>query len=171
MSAVSRHYVLAAGGTGGHLIPAFALARELEQRGHHVALITDARFSGVSTGACIGHVGPEALEGGPIGKLRDGDIIHIEVDTRNLTGRLDFLGEAGQTLTPEAATERLHARPSHPGLAPDPQLPDDTRLWAMLQRVSGGTWAGCVYDVDAIVRTLQAGIDVEHAAELTGGDL
>ncbi len=43
MSAASRHYVLAAGGTGGHLIPAFALAIELERRGHHVALITDAR--------------------------------------------------------------------------------------------------------------------------------
>ncbi|MGH6785967.1 MAG: undecaprenyldiphospho-muramoylpentapeptide beta-N-acetylglucosaminyltransferase [Novosphingobium sp.] len=43
MSVVSRHYVLAAGGTGGHLIPAFALATELEARGHHVALITDER--------------------------------------------------------------------------------------------------------------------------------
>lgn len=40
---VSRHFVLAAGGTGGHLIPAFALATELHARGHHVALITDAR--------------------------------------------------------------------------------------------------------------------------------
>jgi len=40
---VSRHYVLAAGGTGGHLIPAFVLAEELERRGHHVALITDGR--------------------------------------------------------------------------------------------------------------------------------
>lgn len=47
MSAVSRHYVLAAGGTGGHLIPAFALAAELEQRGHHVALITDARGAAI----------------------------------------------------------------------------------------------------------------------------
>jgi UDP-N-acetylglucosamine--N-acetylmuramyl-(pentapeptide) pyrophosphoryl-undecaprenol N-acetylglucosamine transferase len=47
MSAVSRHYVLAAGGTGGHLIPAFALATELERRGHHVALITDARGSAI----------------------------------------------------------------------------------------------------------------------------
>ncbi len=45
MSSVSRHYVLAAGGTGGHLIPAFALATELEARGHHVALITDDRGS------------------------------------------------------------------------------------------------------------------------------
>jgi UDP-N-acetylglucosamine--N-acetylmuramyl-(pentapeptide) pyrophosphoryl-undecaprenol N-acetylglucosamine transferase len=43
MSTVSRHFVLAAGGTGGHLIPAFALAVELERRGHHVALVTDAR--------------------------------------------------------------------------------------------------------------------------------
>ncbi|WP_374528101.1 undecaprenyldiphospho-muramoylpentapeptide beta-N-acetylglucosaminyltransferase [Novosphingobium sp.] len=43
MSGASRHYVLAAGGTGGHLIPAFALAAELERRGHHVALITDER--------------------------------------------------------------------------------------------------------------------------------
>ena len=47
MSAVSRHYVLAAGGTGGHLIPAFALATELEKRGHHVALITDARGAAI----------------------------------------------------------------------------------------------------------------------------
>jgi UDP-N-acetylglucosamine--N-acetylmuramyl-(pentapeptide) pyrophosphoryl-undecaprenol N-acetylglucosamine transferase len=45
MSGPSRHYVLAAGGTGGHLIPAFALAVELERRGHHVALITDERGS------------------------------------------------------------------------------------------------------------------------------
>lgn len=47
MSSVSRHYVLAAGGTGGHLTPAFALASELEQRGHHVALITDERGAAI----------------------------------------------------------------------------------------------------------------------------
>lgn len=47
MSAVSRHYVLAAGGTGGHLIPAFALAQELAERGHHVALITDERGAAI----------------------------------------------------------------------------------------------------------------------------
>jgi putative YjhG/YagF family dehydratase len=139
--------------------------------GKQVALITDARFSGVSTGACIGHVGPEALEGGPIGKLRDGDLIRIEIDTVNLTGRLDFIGTAEGELTAEDATQLLHSRSPHPDLAPDPQLPDDTRLWAMLQRVSGGTWAGCVYDVDAIVRTLQAGLDVERATNLTGVDL
>ena len=43
MTRASRHYVLAAGGTGGHLIPAFALATELDRRGHHVALVTDSR--------------------------------------------------------------------------------------------------------------------------------
>jgi xylonate dehydratase len=88
-----------------------------------------------------------------------------------LTGRLDFLGECGQELSPDEAAHVLKARPPHPDLKPDPQLPADTRLWAMLQQVSGGTWGGCVYDVDAIVRTLQAGIDVERAAELTGVDL
>lgn len=47
MSGANRHYVLAAGGTGGHLIPAFALATELERRGHHVALITDVRGAAI----------------------------------------------------------------------------------------------------------------------------
>jgi UDP-N-acetylglucosamine--N-acetylmuramyl-(pentapeptide) pyrophosphoryl-undecaprenol N-acetylglucosamine transferase len=47
MSRASRHFVLAAGGTGGHLIPAFALAQELERRGHHVALITDERGAAI----------------------------------------------------------------------------------------------------------------------------
>lgn len=47
MSLVSRHYVLAAGGTGGHLIPAFALAAELHARGHHVALVTDERGAAI----------------------------------------------------------------------------------------------------------------------------
>src|SRR5690606_11394206 len=60
--------------------------------GKHVTLITDARFSGVSTGACIGHVGPEGLVGGPIGKLRDGDIIEIIIDTINLNGSINFVG-------------------------------------------------------------------------------
>src|SRR5256886_13953256 len=48
--------------------------------GKHVALLTDARFSGLSTGACIGHIGPEALAGGPIGKGMGGDIIRIHID-------------------------------------------------------------------------------------------
>jgi dihydroxyacid dehydratase/phosphogluconate dehydratase len=138
--------------------------------GKHVALITDARFSGVSTGACIGHVGPEALEGGPIGKLRDGDTIRIEIDTVHLTGRLDFVGENGKTFSPEEGAEILRTRERETPLHSDPRIPDDTRLWAALQRVGGGTWAGCVYDVDAIVETLQAGLQARQLAELGTGD-
>jgi len=48
----------------------------------------------------------------------------------------------------------LAARPPRPDLAPDPALPDDTRLWAALQQTGGGAWGGCVYDVDAIIRRL-----------------
>ncbi|HSH94472.1 MAG TPA: YjhG/YagF family D-xylonate dehydratase [Roseimicrobium sp.] len=123
--------------------------------GKQVALITDARFSGVSTGACIGHVGPEALAGGPIGKLRDGDVIRIVIDRNTGTGTLDFIGEAGgKKLSPDEGAAALAARPSRDDLAANPNLPDDTRLWAALQQAGGGTWGGCVYDVDAIVKRL-----------------
>jgi xylonate dehydratase len=124
--------------------------------GKHVALITDARFSGVSTGACIGHIGPEALAGGPLGKLRDGDVIRITVDRVKLTGTIDFIGQGGRTFSPEEGARTLAARPTRPDLAPAPQLPDDTRLWAALQQAGGGTWGGCVYDVDAILERLKS---------------
>ncbi|HTN01440.1 MAG TPA: YjhG/YagF family D-xylonate dehydratase, partial [Planctomycetaceae bacterium] len=133
--------------------------------GKHVALITDARFSGVSTGACIGHVGPEALDGGPIGKLRDGDRIRIEIDTRNLTGRLDFIGDPGHEVTPEEGAMILAAREPGSTLCADPRIPPETRLWAMLQRAGGGTWAGCIYDVDKIIATLEAGTAALRQAE------
>jgi putative YjhG/YagF family dehydratase len=122
--------------------------------GKHVAVLTDARFSGVSTGACIGHVSPEALAGGPIGKLRDGDVIRIIVDRVNLEGSLDLVGAAGVEFAPEQGTRVLAERSAHPQLSADPDLPDDTRLWAALQSVGGGTWGGCVYDTDAIVAAL-----------------
>ncbi|MBL9134894.1 MAG: YjhG/YagF family D-xylonate dehydratase [Verrucomicrobiales bacterium] len=126
--------------------------------GKHVALITDARFSGVSTGACIGHVGPEALAGGPLGKLRDDDRIRIHLDLSRLEGRVDFVGEAGKDgprpLTVEEGAAVLASRPRRPDLAPHPMLPSDTRLWAALQAASGGTWGGCVFDVDAILARL-----------------
>ena len=121
--------------------------------GKHVGLITDGRFSGVSTGACIGHVGPEALAGGPVGKVLDGDVIRIEIDTQQLVGCVDLLGEAGcdaVLLSAERGKRILEGRPARPDLAPQANLPDDTRLWAMLQNTSGGTWGGCVYDMDAI---------------------
>ena len=122
--------------------------------GKQVAVLTDARFSGVSTGACIGHVGPEALAGGPIGKVLDGDLIQIVVDRNRLEGSVDLVGHAGAVFGPEEGTRVLAARPPRPDLAPDPDLPADTRLWAALQQVGGGTWGGCVYDVDAIVAAL-----------------
>ncbi len=125
--------------------------------GKHVALVTDARFSGVSTGACIGHVGPEALAGGPLGRVREGDTIRIVIDRNRLTGSIDMVGCDGKHFSPEEGTAILAARPAHPELAPDPELPDDTRLWAALQQASGGVWRGCVYDVDAIIELLEAG--------------
>ena len=125
--------------------------------GKYVSLITDARFSGVSTGACIGHIGPEALSDGPIGKLRDGDLIEIMVDCENLVGSVNFIGTGDQRLSKEEATHVLETREVHPDLKPDPDLPDDTRLWAALQAVSGGTWRGSVYDVDRIIEVLEAG--------------
>jgi putative YjhG/YagF family dehydratase len=125
--------------------------------GKEVALLTDARFSGVSTGACIGHVSPEALAGGPIGKLKDGDIIEIVVDRNKLEGSVDLVGHGADTFPPEVGAKVLAARAPRTDLAPDAQLPADTRLWAALQDVSGGSWGGAVYDVDAILRVIEAG--------------
>jgi putative YjhG/YagF family dehydratase len=127
--------------------------------GREVAVLTDARFSGVSTGACIGHVGPEALAGGPIGKVRDGDVIRIVVDRNLLTGSVDLVGDGRQEFSPEQGAEILAQRTTPADLAPDVDLPDDTRLWAALQRVGGGAWGGCVYDVDRIVAALERNED------------
>lgn len=129
--------------------------------GREVAVVTDARFSGVSTGACIGHVGPEALAGGPIGKLKGGDLVQIIIDRNQLTGSVDLVGEnlpgGPRRFSPAEGERVLAARPLREGLAPDKDLPADTRLWAALQRVGGGTWGGCVYDVEKILATLAAG--------------
>jgi putative YjhG/YagF family dehydratase len=126
--------------------------------GKQIAVVTDARFSGVSTGACIGHVGPEALAGGAIGKLLDGDLIEIVVDRNRLEGIVNLVGVGDILFGAEEGTCVLDSRPPRPDLAPDPELPDDTRLWAALQGVSGGTWGGCVYDVDSIVGRITGGV-------------
>jgi len=120
--------------------------------GKQVALLTDARFSGVSTGACIGHVTPEALAGGPIGKIQEGDIIEIVVDRNKLEGSVNVIGVDLASRSPRA------------DLSPDAQLPDDTRLWAALQDASGGTWGGSVFDVDHIIALLEAGRRAKDAA-------
>jgi len=128
--------------------------------GRDVAVITDGRFSGVSTGACIGHISPEALAAGPLGKVLDGDIIQIIIDCKNLDGSIDLIGEAETPAVQRSiklGANILAERPFRPDLAPHPNLPDDTRLWAAMQELGGGTWGGCVYDVEAIVRTLKAG--------------
>jgi putative YjhG/YagF family dehydratase len=125
--------------------------------GKHVAVLTDARFSGVSTGACIGHVSPEALAGGPIGRLRDGDLVEIVIHLRTLEGTINFVGDRDTPLSHEEGARVLAGRAPRPDLLADPALPADTRIWAALQDASGGTWGGCVFDADAIVRTLAAG--------------
>jgi len=125
--------------------------------GKHVALVTDARFSGVSTGACVGHVGPEALAGGPIGRVRENDLIRVHLDRNRGEGTVDFVGAEGQRFSPEEGASRLAGREPDSNLAPHSALPDDTRLWAALQAVGGGTWGGCVYDVESIIAALREG--------------
>ena len=141
-------------GTGMEEVYQLTAALKHLSFGKHIALITDARFSGVSTGACIGHVGPEALAGGPIGKVIEGDIVQIQIDTKRLEGSIDLVGNNGEHFGAEAGERVLAARQPRPDLGADAALPDDTRLWAALQAVGGGTWGGCVYDVDAIIKAL-----------------
>ena len=141
-------------GTGMEEVYQLTAALKHLSFGKQIALITDARFSGVSTGACIGHVGPEALAGGPIGKVVEGDIVQIQIDTQRLEGSIDLVGHNGQHFGADAGERVLAERQPRPELASDAALPDDTRLWAALQAVGGGTWGGCVYDVDAIIKAL-----------------
>ncbi len=127
------------------------------RHGKQVAVITDARFSGVSAGACIGHIGPEALAGGPVGKLIEGDILNLEIDCKNLTGRIDLVGHNDQMFEVGEGEQVLAGRSLRTDLSPHPSLPAETRLWAAMQACSGGTWTGCVYDVDAIVEAIDRG--------------
>ncbi|HET7104980.1 MAG TPA: YjhG/YagF family D-xylonate dehydratase [Terracidiphilus sp.] len=121
----------------------------------HVAVLTDARFSGVSTGACIGHIAPEALAGGPIGKVLEGDRIEIVIDRGKLQGTVHLVGDAAGDFSAGEGARRLAERAPRSDLAPHPELPDDTRLWAALVQASGGVWGGCVYDTDRIVARLE----------------
>jgi putative YjhG/YagF family dehydratase len=122
--------------------------------GRSVALVTDGRFSGVSTGACIGHVSPEAWAGGPLGRVREGERIRLVIDTRRLEGTVDLVGVSAQELA---------AREVSPVLRRHPRLPADTRLWAALQSASGGSWGGCVYDADRIESLLTRALAAERA--------
>jgi len=135
----------------------------------HVAVLTDSRFSGVSTGACIGHISPEALAGGPIGRVRDGDTIEIVIDRNALHGTVDLVGEGEERFSAEEGGRRLAARTPRNDLAPHPALPDDTRLWAALVQASGGVWGGCVYDADAIIARLTGHADSPLNSSLKEG--
>jgi putative YjhG/YagF family dehydratase len=151
--------VLICGGpAGAGMQEIYQVTSALKQLPHckHVAVLTDARFSGVSTGACLGHISPEALCGGPIGRVVDGDVIEITVDRRALVGTVDLVGEAGESFDAETGRQRLAARQPRPDLAPHPALPADTRLWAALVQASGGVWGGCVYDTEMILARLEA---------------
>ncbi len=141
-------------GSGMEEIAQVTIALKNVDWGKYVAVLTDARFSGVSTGACIGHIGPEALAGGPLGKLQEGDIIEIVVDTVNLRGSVDLVGHDEEEFGASEGERRLSERELRSDLAEEDALPDDTRLWAALQDVGGGTWGGCVYDVDGIIEAL-----------------
>lgn len=131
----------------------------------HVAVLTDARFSGVSTGACLGHISPEALAGGPVGRVHDGDLIEIVIDRNTLDGAVNLIGEGTETFDAKEGARRLAVRAPRNDLAPHPSLPDDTRLWAALVQASGGVWGGCIYDVEAIISQLNR-VANEHAASL-----
>ncbi|HXS76185.1 MAG TPA: YjhG/YagF family D-xylonate dehydratase [Terracidiphilus sp.] len=149
--------VLICGGPkGAGMQETYQVTSALKQLPHckHVAVITDARFSGVSTGACIGHVSPEALAGGPLGKILDGDLIEIIVDRGALTGTVNLIADVSGEFAPEEGARKLAARASRSDLRPHPDLPDDTRLWAALVESSGGVWGGCVYDTNKIVAAL-----------------
>jgi len=149
--------LICSGPAGAGMQEIYQITAALKQLPHckHVAVLTDARFSGVSTGACIGHISPEALAGGPIGKVHEGDQIEIVIDRASLTGSLHLVGDADETFGAEEGARRLAQRAPRPDLHPHPQLPDDTRLWAALIHASGGVWGGCVYDVDMIVSQLK----------------
>jgi putative YjhG/YagF family dehydratase len=149
--------LICSGPAGAGMQEIYQITSALKQLPHckHVAVLTDARFSGVSTGACIGHISPEALAGGPIGKIQEGDQIEIVIDRESLTGSLHLVGDADELFGAEEGSRRLAQRKPRADLRPHPRLPDDTRLWAALIHASGGVWGGCVYDVDQIVSQLK----------------
>ena len=105
--------------------------------GEKVALITDGRFSGATRGFCIGHVGPEAADGGPIALVEDGDIIRIDAET----GTIDLLCRRGRAGRP---SRELAAAP-----AIDYQR---GRLWRYAQNV-GPAYKGAVTHPGASAET------------------
>lgn len=134
-------------------------ALKMVKRVKGAALLTDGRFSGVSTGACVGHIGPEAMAGGPIGKLLDGDLIEIRIDRNTLVGSINFVGSSATkegSHSAQLGAEILAERSMRTDLCYDPDLPPWVKLWGAMQNASGGTWGGSVFDVDALVEKLNS---------------
>ena len=128
--------------------------------GKQVAVLTDARFSGVSTGACIGHVSPEALAGGPIGKLRDGDRIQIVIDRNKLEGTRRPGRRRDGRPRPGVGHGRTGDAAARGRTWPPTRRCRPTRgCGRLLQHASGGVWGGCVYDVDAIAAALHGKVE------------
>src|SRR4029434_7211145 len=122
-------------GTGMQETGQITIALRYLPWGKRVALLTDGRFSGVSSGACIGHIGPEALQHGPIGRVQDDDLIEIVIDRGEaLLGTINLVGIAGERRSADECARVLATRDPHPALRAHESLPDDTRLWAALQR-------------------------------------
>ncbi len=152
--------VLVCGGPlGAGMQEIYQITSALKQLAHcrHVAVLTDARFSGVSTGACVGHISPEALAGGPIGRVIEGDRIEIVIDRERLVGTVNLVGDAAGDFGAAEGARRLAARGARSDLGPHPSLPEATRLWAALVTASGGVWAGCVYDTEKIIARMHSG--------------
>jgi putative YjhG/YagF family dehydratase len=164
--------LICSGPLGAGMQEIYQITSALKQLPHckHVAVLTDARFSGVSTGACVGHVSPEALANGPIGKVREGDQIEIVIDRDQLTGSVHLVGEGETTFGAEEGAARLARRAARPDLQPHAALPDDTRLWAALVQASGGVWGGCVYDTDRIVAALNRPSGDPSQSGVSAGD-
>jgi dihydroxy-acid dehydratase len=102
---IKTHYVILT--VYNHSVNALLLAISSDQElGKTIALITDGRFSGASTGPVIGHCSPEAATGGPIALVEEGDLIELDVNER----RLDIVGVAGERKTPEEIEEILKKR-------------------------------------------------------------
>jgi len=149
--------LICSGPNGAGMPETYQVTSALKQLPHckHVAVLTDARFSGVSTGACIGHISPEALAGGPVGKVQEGDLIEITIDREKLTGTVNLVGDQSGDFGADEGARKLAARKPRTDLQPHPDLPADTRLWAALVEASGGVWGGCVYDTEKIVTAIR----------------
>ena len=96
------------------------------------------------------------MAGGPIGKLKNGDIISIVINIKELEGLVNFVGEGKDRFDIEEGAKRLAKREMREDISSHPELPNDTKLWAALQEVGGGTWGGCVFDVEEIIHRLRS---------------